>query len=668
MNKILLASVCLGLLPILTTCGGGGSSSGKPQMTMMPSPEETAPETPAPVTTTPPLFIPGTFQTSHELQASAIGTEWPKFHNDPGSGVAYGDFDGDGDEDFFIAAPDRVDDPVSPYGTTPIATPVEIWENDGNNIFSLNTTKFFVGAVPEIWGARKILTGDYNGDNKLDIVALSSGRTSPHFNDATVALFLSSENGLTYDEDSIDFVGYHHGAASGDIDNDGDLDIFVADTANDPVFFINDGAGDFTRNMSLVPSEINDLGVYTSELVDVDGDSYLDLLVAGHDYGQNAAPTTIYWGDGTGDYINSLKTILPRVSDHSVVVDIDVGDLDGDGNNDVVLNRTAQEPFYQGFYVQIVSGSGNRQFADTTSQSIDFGAKDVDKWVMWLRLIDVDDNGSLDIAVDGNFARPGTIWLNDGSGNLELLRERPRPYLRDWMKIANGLNDAQVRQGMNAVVRGSDSSVHVSASASESATTFNAANPAISTVGSVDFGNVSYQEIAGFHSPRIPLALGYREQGGDSYLGFGAWLDHSAFGVTGSVDIDGAIESNAYSLGGASGTNPVSGSATWSGAVVGIDGHSLGRGQLVRGKSEVTLDFADSTVDILFSGMGFLARGHSWIHDMIWNDVPLNAGVFGTGADNDFIRGQFYGSGHEEVGGVFMRDYVVGAFGGKREE
>lgn len=102
--------------------------------------------------------------------------------------------------------------------------------------------------------------------------------------------------------------------------------------------------------------------------------------------------------------------------------------------------------------------------------------------------------------------------------------------------------------------------------------------------------------------------------------------------------------------------------------MVGVDGHALGRGPVVRGKSEGTVDFADSTIDVKLSGMRILAQGHSWIHDMTWNDIPLISDRFATGADDNFIRGRSYGPGHEEVGGVFTRNHITGAFGGKRAE
>ena len=60
--------------------------------------------TPDSTTSTPPLFVPGTLQTSHELQASSVQMDRTRFPK-PGENVGQivrGDFDGDGDEDIFV--------------------------------------------------------------------------------------------------------------------------------------------------------------------------------------------------------------------------------------------------------------------------------------------------------------------------------------------------------------------------------------------------------------------------------------------------------------------------------------------------------------------------------------------------------------------------------------
>ena len=75
----------------------------------------------------------------------------------------------------------------------------------------------------------------------------------------------------------VDKIGFYHGVCSGDIDNDGDLDIFVLGATNS-YFLINDGKGNFSYSTSQI--DVNNIEQqYTCELVDIDKDGYLDLMI-----------------------------------------------------------------------------------------------------------------------------------------------------------------------------------------------------------------------------------------------------------------------------------------------------------------------------------------------------------------------------------------------------
>ena len=604
----------------------------------------------------PTLFVPGTLQTSHELQASVLNTDIIEIrrlngHTSTPSAYTYGDFDGDGDEDFFVA----------PTYLTEEAAPMEIYFNDGDGNFRLDNS-FFEGSIPEMINSRKAITGDFNGDGRLDIFVAGHGYDKPPYPGEAPVLLLSTENGLRQVEGLDHLVGFHHGAAAADIDNDGDLDIFVTHSNWHPFFLINKDNGVFSHDVDVLPSEINYRGIYTSELVDVDNDGYPDLLVGGHEHEpvDVGTPTTIYWGNATGQYDASRKTILPSVDGRRIVVDIDVGDLDGDGNMDIVLNRTADDPFYRGFYIQVLSGVGNRAFSDTTGQSIDFGTREVGDWIYWLRLVDINGDGHLDVTIDDLEGVGGLgselLWLNDGSGRVELANQLPRPFLHDWIQKPDGLNDTQIRELMDVLVRSSDTIVHMDTVSS----------PAVTASENVELDvlqssvGVTYEEIGGTND--VPLAIGFQDTGPASYLEYGGWLDHSMFYLAVS-DLDSGFHADAYSLGVATGTNPVSGSATWTGAVIGVDIDIFGRGRALKGNAEINVDFADADVDVAFTIMRYRLEGNITRPDMTWNDLPLNAGEFGS----DTIHGMFYGPNHEEVGGVFRRDGVLGAFGGARE-
>ena len=164
-----------------------------------------------------------------------------------------------------------------------------------------------------------------------------------------------------------------------------------------------------------MPAELyGPAGDYTVELIDVDEDRYWDLVIAGHEF-DGSMDTTIYWGDLSGRYDASRKTVLPAVEGWGIVLDIDAEDLDGDGLREVVLNRTRSDPFYEGYYLQIVAGLGERAFADATAEPIVNGSDLEGFWFGWLRLQDANADGHRDIVTDDEDEHDWT-WLNDGNG------------------------------------------------------------------------------------------------------------------------------------------------------------------------------------------------------------------------------------------------------------
>ena len=154
-------------------------------------------------------------------------------------------------------------------------------------------------------------------------------------------------------------------------------------------------------------------------------------------------------------------------------------------------------------------------------------------------------------------------------------------------------------------------------------------------------------------------------------LGYGGWMDYSGFGVewaSFSIDdipVDAVLS---YSVGQATGTNPVSGTASWTGVMVGADVSALTtRGHVVQGDAEITVDFSNRNVDVAFTNIYDLdaEASHS---DIEWSDIPMANGAFDAGSDGNSIEGRFHGPAHEEVGGIFERNLILGAFGARREQ
>lgn len=158
---------------------------------------------------------------------------------------------------------------------------------------------------------------------------------------------------------------------------------------------------------------------------------------------------------------------------------------------------------------------------------------------------------------------------------------------------------------------------------------------------------------------------------------YGGWLDHSLFATDSNLltnDIfphKGATVVQSYATGFSTGENPgaADGSARWEGLMIGRDMRaSASRGQVVLGDADVTVDFAATalTVDVEFTGIVNVETDDAH-DDMAWSGMAVDEGAFGHhDAVDDTISGRFFGPDEEEVGGVFERNGIAGAFGGRR--
>ena len=137
--------------------------------------------------------------------------------------------------------------------------------------------------------------------------------------------------------------------------------------------------------------------------------------------------------------------------------------------------------------------------------------------------------------------------------------------------------------------------------------------------------------------------------------GYGGWLSESAF-ITFNGDVEGDFVAFGMSSGEATGFNPpVTGGATWIGAMAGVD---YGRSsEDVTGTTTLNIDdLTNPDIDIAFTG---ISGGRA---DMHWSNLSVIDGTF----DGVSIEGQFYGPNAENVGGIFDRNSIIGAFGAQR--
>ncbi len=155
-------------------------------------------------------------------------------------------------------------------------------------------------------------------------------------------------------------------------------------------------------------------------------------------------------------------------------------------------------------------------------------------------------------------------------------------------------------------------------------------------------------------------------------VSYGGWLEHSYFaGEAGRFEEGRRTPIVFYSIGRASDANSASktGRGVWKGVMIGADvSATRKRGNVIQGDAEIVIaDFSNPKVRVEFTEIYDLNAG-SHRKDMKWNEIPVTQGSFEDGSDTNSIKGKFYGPRHEEVGGIFERAQVIGAFGAKRHQ
>ncbi|NNL01890.1 MAG: VCBS repeat-containing protein, partial [Eudoraea sp.] len=315
--------------------------------------------------------------------------------------IAYLDANGDGVTDIFMATGEYL---LEGEVNSILAI------NDGQGNFTSSTSEFGDN-MPPATHARKSIVFDYNNDGLDDVFVFDHGYDSNPFPGSNPKLIIQNSPGSFSWSKLTDQTGFHHGGAAADIDNDGDIDIFVG--GFEPFFYINSDGNSLTKTDNLFDNSINK--VFSAELIDVDADGYVDLIVGAHE--QDGDNTSVYWGSSSGTYGSSSRTIVPELPNYGTVLDFEAEDVDGDNDRDLIINRTGggNNNFYNGRRVQLLLNNGGRQFVDATNQ-IDDPGLDTDIWFPWLRAQDVDSDGDIDIIPDD--AGYGFSYLNDGSGNF----------------------------------------------------------------------------------------------------------------------------------------------------------------------------------------------------------------------------------------------------------
>lgn len=220
---------------------------------------------------------------------------------------------------------------------------------------------------------------------------------------------------------AIDSLSEDTDAVFFDCDNDGDLDLYVASggrafsqssSALNDRLYLNQGSLSFTKSTDLpIPKYFSTSSV---SVLDYDSDGDLDLLVTERfhpfRYGDKV-DAFLYENNGKGVFTDVSAKRIPALQGVNMITDSDVGDIDGDGDVDIIIASDWDD-------IRVfINKEGT--FEEQTGA---YGLSDRSGWWKVVKLVDIDQDGDLD-ALAGNhglnsFFRDTTrLYVNDFDGN-----------------------------------------------------------------------------------------------------------------------------------------------------------------------------------------------------------------------------------------------------------
>ena len=225
-----------------------------------------------------------------------------------------------------------------------------------------------------------------------------------------VAFFMAISMKAQFVEFDATFDTQHADIVTADIDNDGDLDIIVSGEVGGPIvrsaIFINNG-GTYvlqgTENV-IVPGHFADI-----KLGDIDGDGDLDVIFNGNSNGDMGKGIAL--NDGSGIFTRSALDVT------TATISCGFADFDNNGLLDyyVIGNRTDNTGT---IFFQNVDGT----FTKDQSSFVDFNLVDPE-----ISTVDFNNDGYTDIFLDGwnetESVRYSSILINDGFGKFNTMAQ-----------------------------------------------------------------------------------------------------------------------------------------------------------------------------------------------------------------------------------------------------
>jgi len=243
-----------------------------------------------------------------------------------------------------------------------------------------------------------IVVGDINGDQLEDVIISSSHGFSPKIliqrKDGSFTTKVMFEEALDKEYEEEDMALF-------DLDNDGDLDLYLVSGSNQfkensdnfiDRLFLNDGLGNFTKDTKRIP-KISSSGSVV-KVMDFNSDGFQDLFVGGR------TPSTKYpmpeksylLQNKNGYLVDVTDEIAPELRSIGMITDAEWADYNGDKSVDLIV---------VGELMAVTIFKNNRGIFKKMNGT---GLSEFSGWWESIEVKDMDQDGDLDFVV-GNIGR-----------------------------------------------------------------------------------------------------------------------------------------------------------------------------------------------------------------------------------------------------------------------
>lgn len=312
----------------------------------------------------------------------------------PFDGSSWGDFDNDGNIDMCS---------VTWYDSITV-----LYKNDGGGNFSFMTGS---PVVTDRGFSETCSWGDYDNDGLIDLFITNSRPTNSRnrlYRNLGSGNFSRVDSGAVFSDvgilsRNINWI---------DIDDDGNLDIFVSNEEGaDEYMYKNNGGGYFTKVLNIPPTT-NAGSSWSSSWGDYDNDGDFDLFAANWGNEKNH----LFRNEGNFNFTQLTNDTM--VNDPGYYACSGWGDYDNDGDIDMFVTqayRTPNAPMKNNLYKNLLMENGTPSFEKITTGDLvnDAGYSYGFSWGDW------DSDGDLDVftARTYNENENNSAFLNSGNGN-----------------------------------------------------------------------------------------------------------------------------------------------------------------------------------------------------------------------------------------------------------